>query len=148
MWQRWLVIGLVLLVIGVVVFEESTTPDKVKEPPKQEKVVESSGNDSESDGDEAPSEYSSLDQQAEFPGGNMRLKMWLAENIRYPQTAIELGIEGKAYVQFIVDKNGNVRNPVIIRGVPDCPAFARSVFTSNVCMFAMWSFNRSGDWPV
>jgi hypothetical protein len=25
---------------------------------------------------------------------------------------------------------------------------ARKVFTTNVCWFYIWSFNRSGDWPV
>lgn len=111
MWQRWLVIGLVIIVIGIVVFEESTTPDQSPVPPAKEIVKEKPSEDNSDE--EVP--FSSLDQAAVFSGGNV--KMWLGEHINYPQEAIERGIEGRVYVRFIIDKNGNVRNPIIIRGV-------------------------------
>ena len=34
---------------------------------------------------------------AEFPGGNSAMKKYLANNIQYPQNAIELGIQGKLF---------------------------------------------------
>ena len=40
----------------------------------------------------------------------------LYEQVRYPKIAQELRIEGRVSVQFIVDKNGNVTEPTIIRG--------------------------------
>ncbi len=41
----------------------------------------------------------------------------LYSKIKYPEIAQDIGIEGRVMVQFIVDKQGNVTNPEIIRGV-------------------------------
>ncbi|HKK43986.1 MAG TPA: M56 family metallopeptidase [Balneolaceae bacterium] len=41
----------------------------------------------------------------------------LQEKIQYPETARKAGIEGRVIVQFIVDEEGNVENPQIIRGI-------------------------------
>jgi protein TonB len=37
--------------------------------------------------------------------------------ITYPDMAIKAGIEGKVIVQFIIDKDGNVVDPFVIRGI-------------------------------
>ncbi|WP_069130888.1 TonB family protein [Rhodohalobacter halophilus] len=41
----------------------------------------------------------------------------LQQKIRYPEMARRAGIEGRVYVQFIVNENGNVVDPQIIRGI-------------------------------
>jgi TonB family protein len=41
----------------------------------------------------------------------------LQQKIRYPEMARRAGIEGRVYVQFIVDENGDVVDPQIIRGI-------------------------------
>lgn len=41
----------------------------------------------------------------------------LSERIEYPDPAKESGIEGRVFVQFIVDKNGSVVEPTITKGV-------------------------------
>ena len=51
----------------------------------------------------------------EFSGGSVN--KYIADNLRYPAAAKEKGIEGKVYVQFIVDTTGKVIYPKIIRGV-------------------------------
>lgn len=38
-------------------------------------------------------------------------------NIRYPDAAREAGVEGRVVVQFLVDKEGNVVDPFILRGI-------------------------------
>ena len=58
----------------------------------------------------------------EFPGGEAGFSMWIAENLRYPQDAIENGLTGRCYVSFIVDSNGVCRDFKIIKGVRDCPS--------------------------
>lgn len=40
----------------------------------------------------------------------------LQENIRYPVVARNAGIEGRVIVQFIVDEQGNVTTPTVMRG--------------------------------
>lgn len=59
--------------------------------------------------------------QAEYPGGLGEMKMFLANNIMYPQNAVEMGLEGKCYLQFNVDENGKIEDIKVMRGVPDCP---------------------------
>ncbi len=41
----------------------------------------------------------------------------IQQNIRYPEMARRAGIEGRVYVQFIVNERGEVENPQVIRGI-------------------------------
>lgn len=41
----------------------------------------------------------------------------IQQNIRYPEQAKESGIEGRVFIQFIVDEHGNVQDPVVVRGI-------------------------------
>lgn len=54
-----------------------------------------------------------VEQQPELIGGMAELQ----RNIRYPDIARKAGIEGRVYVQFVVDEQGNVNNPTVIRGI-------------------------------
>lgn len=65
--------------------------------------------------------YEVVDEPAEFPGGMSAMRMYLAERLTYPQTAIEKGIQGTTYLRFVVSKTGNISNVSVMRGVHDCP---------------------------
>lgn len=39
------------------------------------------------------------------------------KRIVYPELALKVGIEGRVVVQFVVNKEGNVVNPVVMRGI-------------------------------
>lgn len=41
----------------------------------------------------------------------------LHRKVRYPEEAYEKGIEGRVYVQFVVDKNGDVQDAEVMRGL-------------------------------
>lgn len=57
----------------------------------------------------------------EFPGGTDALMSFLTKNIRYPEDAREMGIQGKVICKFVVEPNGEVTNISILRGVhPSC----------------------------
>lgn len=49
-----------------------------------------------------------------FPGN---VQKWIAKNVNYPILAAENGIEGKVYIQFVVEKDGRVSNIKVVRGV-------------------------------
>lgn len=39
------------------------------------------------------------------------------KSIVYPEIARKAGIEGRVFVQFVIDEKGNVLNPVVLRGI-------------------------------
>lgn len=49
-----------------------------------------------------------VDEFPEFPGGEKAMYAWLGERIRYPELCAEMGIEGMAYVEFVVNKDGSI----------------------------------------
>ena len=58
-----------------------------------------------------------VEDMPEFPGGDVGLMKFIQRNVRYPAIAKEYNITGKVYVSFIVDKQGNVTNVKIVKGV-------------------------------
>lgn len=61
----------------------------------------------------------------EFPGGKDALNNYLTTNMKYPQSAIDNGIEGVVDVAFVVKPDGSIGNIKIVRMVdPDLEAEA------------------------
>lgn len=58
-----------------------------------------------------------VEKDPEFPGGTDALLKYLAENIQYPDQARATNIEGKVYIEFVVEKDGRVTNVVIKRDI-------------------------------
>ncbi len=54
------------------------------------------------------------EQLPQFPGGEVGLMKWLAQNIKYPTKAMEYGVQGRVLVQFIVEKDGSLSNFTIV----------------------------------
>ena len=61
--------------------------------------------------------FTTVDQMPEFPGGLPGLAKYLSENVSYPQTARESGIQGRVIVYFVIETNGRVSNTKVIRGI-------------------------------
>ena len=57
------------------------------------------------------------DKPATFPGGEFKIMEYLRDNLVYPEPAREKGIEGKVYVQFVVEEDGSITNVKIMRSV-------------------------------
>ncbi|MBP5681940.1 MAG: energy transducer TonB, partial [Bacteroidales bacterium] len=57
-----------------------------------------------------------VEEMPEFPGGDLALRKFIAENVRYPQDAKDNNEQGTVYVKFIVDKTGKVTEPTIVKG--------------------------------
>ncbi|MCQ2973715.1 MAG: energy transducer TonB [Bacteroidales bacterium] len=55
--------------------------------------------------------------ETEYSNEENELIKYICENIKYPKEAEENGIEGVVYVKFIIDENGKVTNPEIIKNV-------------------------------
>lgn len=66
-----------------------------------------------------------VDVQAMPVGGMETWQSYLDNNLTYPQEAKVYGIEGTVYLSFVVDKEGNIQNPEILRGIEkNCDAEA------------------------
>ncbi|UII25275.1 TonB family protein [Fulvivirga maritima] len=50
-------------------------------------------------------------------GGYDNLYQKIAQTIQYPQQARTVGIEGKVFVQFVIDENGTLTNPKVVKGI-------------------------------
>lgn len=61
--------------------------------------------------------YDKVDEMPIYPGGDEELRMFIAENIKYPEEAKNEGSEGRVFVQFVVDENGDIADVKIKRGV-------------------------------
>lgn len=79
-------------------------------PPVQEKKVE-----------EKEEILTFVAEEAAFPGGTAEMMKYLAKNIKYPEVAIQAGIQGKVTLRFVVGKDGAIENVTVARGVPGCP---------------------------
>jgi len=62
-------------------------------------------------------EKKGLLQQAEFIGGDMALRQFIASSVKYPIEAQTKGIQGKVYIQFIIDLEGNVTEVKVVKSV-------------------------------
>jgi protein TonB len=64
---------------------------------------------------EAPEIF--VEEEAEFPGGYVSMMKYIQENFVVPSTDLEIGIQGRITVRFVVEKNGQVSNVSIERGL-------------------------------
>ena len=58
-----------------------------------------------------------FDTAPEFPGGMQALYTFISQKVVYPADAVEQEIQGKVMVQFVVDREGNVKDAVIKQSV-------------------------------
>ena len=58
-----------------------------------------------------------VDEEPSFPGGMEAMYKFLAENIKYPQEAKDNNISGRVFVSFIVEPDGSITNPRLLRDI-------------------------------
>ena len=62
-----------------------------------------------------------VEQMPEFPGGQAALNAFLSKNLRYPKSASKNNIEGRVIARFVVETDGSISNPEIVRSLDaDC----------------------------
>lgn len=59
--------------------------------------------------------YQVVEHQPEFKGGQGELMKFLQSNVEYPQEAREQNIQGKAFVCFVVEKDGSITDVKIMK---------------------------------
>lgn len=61
--------------------------------------------------------FTVVEVMPEFPGGQGALLKFLATNVRYPESAVKNGIEGRVSCSFVFGKDGAISEAEVIRGV-------------------------------
>ena len=56
-----------------------------------------------------------VENMPSFPGGNVQ--KWISKNVKYPVLAMENGIQGKVFVQFVIERDGSITDVKVVRGV-------------------------------
>ncbi len=67
--------------------------------------------------EEANEVFVIVEEMPQFPGGDLALRQWIASNIKYPVIAAENGIQGRVFVQFVVNTDGSITDVRVARGV-------------------------------
>lgn len=57
------------------------------------------------------------DVEAGFPGGPAAMMKWINDNVKYPQTSIEMNEQGRVFLSFVVEKDGSISNVKVERGI-------------------------------
>ena len=53
----------------------------------------------------------------EFPGGAAKMMEYIQKNMKYPMMARESDIQGRVFVNFVVEPDGSISNVAVIRGI-------------------------------
>ena len=61
--------------------------------------------------------YDVVDEMPCFPGGNKGLMTFIVQNLVYPVTAQENGVQGRVIVSFVVETDGSIINVKVARSV-------------------------------
>ena len=65
--------------------------------------------------------YDTCETMPRFPGGEKAMMEFIATNLKYPQQAVKENIQGAVLAEFVIDAEGKVTAPQIIRSLsPEC----------------------------
>jgi periplasmic protein TonB len=60
-----------------------------------------------------------VEHPAVFIGGDTEMMKWIYANIKYPKDARENGIQGRVIVDFIIEKDGSISDPQVLKGIDE-----------------------------
>ena len=67
---------------------------------------------------EAPKEiFTVVEENPTYPGGDASRVKFLMDNMKYPEEAKELGVQGKVFVTFVVEVDGSITDVRVLRGI-------------------------------
>jgi protein TonB len=61
--------------------------------------------------------FTFVEQKPEPVGGIQAFYDFVAQNMKYPSQAARMGIEGKVFVQFVVEKDGSLTDIQVVKGI-------------------------------
>ena len=61
--------------------------------------------------------YFAADEMPAFPGGAAAMLQFLSRKLQYPSEALDRQLSGKVHVTFVVDPEGHLHDPRVVRGL-------------------------------
>jgi protein TonB len=89
--------------LDVEITEETEIEEIVFEEPVEEEIV-----------DEV---FTLVEEYPSFDGGDLAFIKFVQNNLVYPEKARRMGLEGRVFVQFIVEKDGSLTNVIVLKGI-------------------------------
>jgi protein TonB len=92
-----------------------------------------------------PTIFITVGKMPEYIGGVKEMNIFLQRKLRYPGAAARIGTEGTVYVSFVIDADGKVILPEILRGLSrECDAEAIRV----ISQMPAWLAGKQNNVPV
>lgn len=86
-----------------------------------------------------------VEDMPEFPGGSNALKKYMEQNTQYPYSVLKDSIEGKVFITFVINKNGNIDDVRTARGLNNKLDKAAAYIVSNL---PKWKPGKQRGKPV
>lgn len=61
--------------------------------------------------------YSLADEQPTYPGGMSAFFKYIQNDLQYPEAAKAKGIEGRVFVEYVVEKDGSISNARVLKSL-------------------------------
>jgi TonB family protein len=94
--------------------QQKAEPVKQGERPSENIISENKRSNSSQEPKEI---FTVVEEQPGFPGGDEARIKFLQSNLKYPEEAKELGIQGKVYITFVVETDGSLNDIKVLRGI-------------------------------
>ena len=91
--------------------------------------------------------FTFVEQMPEFPGGEKEMVKFINENKVYPQQEGNAKISGKVYLTFVIDKEGNINDIRVMKGIPNGQGLEKEAIRL-VKMMPKWKPGRQNGRPV
>lgn len=90
--------------------------------------------------------YKEGDEMPEYPGGQNAMMQFLAQNIKYPAEARKANLEGKVIIDFVVGKDGTLRDFSEVKASPSSEMYLEAERVMK--MMPKWKPGRINGKPV
>lgn len=122
--------------------EELELTDATDDSNNTEINLEDLGSYSEENNSDEIIPFLPIEDMPVFPGN---VQKWISTHVKYPEIARDNGVQGKVFIQFVVERDGSVSNVKVARGVdPSLDKEAVRVISS----MPKWKPGKQREKPV
>ena len=115
--KKTLLSSMIIILMGLLGACSSNTSDKTSLPEQSVSENETATPVAIEVPDTLGKTYDAVEVMPEFPGGTEALLSFIKDNLKSPQKAIDEQTEGRVIIRFVVNSNGEISDPTILKGI-------------------------------